>query len=164
VARAEESGLEAGSVDLVTVAQALHWFDIDAFFVEAQRVLRPDGVVAFWCYQNCTIDAHCDAVVRATFDEVEDYWPPERDIVENQYPHIPMPFDEIGVPPQSMCLQWRAEQLLAYMNTWSATQRCLAATGRDPVGKHAAALLAAWGPGERTVRWPLVLRAGRRRA
>ena len=163
VARAEGSGLEDHSVDLVTVAQALHWFDIDAFFAEADRVLKTDGILAFWCYQNCVVDVDVDAVVLDTFNEVEDFWPPERTIVEEEYPTIVMPFAD--VPTDNFCMRadWQADQLLNYMRTWSAAQRYTARHGRDPVDLHAARLRGAWGSGTRQVRWPIVLRVGRKR-
>lgn len=43
---AEATGLPTGSVDLITVAQAFHWFDRAAFRQECQRLLRPGGRVA----------------------------------------------------------------------------------------------------------------------
>src|ERR1043165_5287441 len=42
---AENTDLGNASVDLVTVAQALHWFDFDRFYREVQRVLRPGGLI-----------------------------------------------------------------------------------------------------------------------
>ena len=50
VAPAEQSGLPAESVGLITVAQALHWFDLDRFYAEARRVLYSNGVLAAWAY------------------------------------------------------------------------------------------------------------------
>lgn len=162
VARAEDSGLAAESVDLVTVAQALHWFDIDAFFSEAQRVLRPGGVLAFWCYQNCIVDPEVDPVVLDAFAKVDDYWPPERTIVEEEYPHIEMPFADIEAGEFRMLADWTAAELLGYMRTWSATQRYLADRGNDPMDAYDGPLGSAWGDGRRTVQWPIILRAGRK--
>jgi len=160
VARAEDSGLPDNSIDLITVAQALHWFDIDAFLAEADRVLKPGGVLAFWCYQNCTVDDDVDPVVLDIFAEVEDYWPPERQIVEEEYPTIALPFEDVDIGEFCIVADWRAEQLLDYMRTWSAAQRFMAANGQDPVARHADALGAAWGDRTRQVRWPIVLRVG----
>lgn len=42
---AESTGLSAGSIDLVTVAQAMHWFDLERTRTEFARILRPGG----WC-------------------------------------------------------------------------------------------------------------------
>lgn len=162
VARAEESGLAANTIDLITVAQALHWFDIGAFFKEARRVLKPDGILAFWCYQNCIVDDDVDPVVLEIFAEVEDYWPPEREIVEEEYPTIGMPFDDVAMSEFCIVADWSADQLLDYMRTWSATQRFISAQGSDPMNRHADALRVAWGTGARQVRWPIVLRVGRK--
>ena len=162
VAQAENSGLADHSVDLITVAQALHWFDIDAFFDEADRVLKSGGVLAFWCYQNCIVDEDVDPIVFNIFTEVDDYWPPERTIVEDEYPTIAMPFEDVDIGEFCIVADWNADQLLDYVRTWSATQRFLAAQGHDPVESHAGALRAAWGKGSRQVHWPIVLRVGRK--
>lgn len=45
---AQHAIIRDGSVDLVTVANAAHWFDMAAFWRAAHRVLRPRGTVAVW--------------------------------------------------------------------------------------------------------------------
>ena len=162
VARAEESGLESASVDLITVAQALHWFNVDVFFAEASRVLKRDGVLAFWVYHNCRVGPDCDAIIDAIFGKVDAFWPPERDIVENEYPEVAMPFTEIPTDAFSMTTEWTADNALNYMRTWSATRRYLAEHGDDPCDEFVDELRSRWGAGTRTVSWPLVLRVGRK--
>jgi SAM-dependent methyltransferase len=163
IARAESSGLEAASADLITVAQALHWFDISAFFAEANRVLKAGGVLAFWCYRHCEVDdAPVMSVFRQFLEEVRDYWPQERAIVEDEYPLIDTPFMDLPVDDFSMSARWTADELLAYIDTWSATRRYVAARGRSPVDIHGDAFRLAWGAGRRTVAWPIVLRACRK--
>ena len=161
VARAENSGLDSGTIDLITVAQALHWFDINAFFAEARRVLKPGGVLAFWCYQNCIVDDAVDAIVLDIYASIDEVWPTEREIVEAEYPTISMPFAEASIGEYCMEAEWRAEQLIAYMQTWSAARRYQQAKGLDPIDEHADAIRRRWGDGPRQVRWPLVLRVGR---
>ncbi len=56
VAVAHESGLPGNSVGLLTVAQALHWFDFERFWTEANRVLIRKGVVAVWAYGINQVD------------------------------------------------------------------------------------------------------------
>ncbi len=157
VALAERSGFEPKSVDLITVAQALHWFDVDAFFAEAERVLRPRGVLAYWCYGLCSITPECDAVVQGAYAFVDDYWPSERMIVDGGYRDIEPPMHRLETPAFDMQVEWTAERMIAYIRTWSASQRYRRARGTDPLAGFAAALREHWGPGPRVVRWPLYL-------
>ena len=47
--KAENTTLRAGSVDFIVVAQAFHWFDVESFRVECQRILKPNGkVILVW--------------------------------------------------------------------------------------------------------------------
>ena len=161
-ATAEHSGLDASSVDLITVAQAMHWFDIANFFTEARRVLRIGGVLAFWCYARNRVNHDCDSIISRMFAEVEDFWPPERAIVENNYRDIEMPFEELAAPPFDMSVLWTADDILGYFRTWSASQRYMRELQADPVAKIEADLRLAWGPLRREVRWPLALRLGRK--
>ena len=97
VASAEQSGLPKASVDLVTVAQALHWFDREAFFAEAQRVLKPHGVLAVWCYNLFRIAPEIDRLVETFYREtVGPYWDFERRLVETGYRTIEFPFAELS--------------------------------------------------------------------
>ena len=159
VAPAEASALPAASVDLVTVAQALHWFNVERFFEEVDRVLRPGGALACWSYARCQVSSAVDVVLEDVYATVEDYWPPERAIVENRYRDIRMPWRETAIGPFSMQVEWTAAQMLDYMNTWSASQRFSRDRQRDPLAGHADRLVETWGDGLRAVRWPLVVRA-----
>ena len=161
-ATAEASGLEPGSADLVTVAQALHWFDIPRFFVECERVLKPGGILAVWCYERNRVDSECNPLIDRMFAEVEDYWPPERAIVENRYRDIDLPFAELPSPVFDMRALWQVDEILGYFRTWSASQRYVRDRGTDPVAVIESGLRKAWGKEKRTVSWPLTLRIGRK--
>jgi SAM-dependent methyltransferase len=163
VAPAEASGLADHSVDLVTVAQALHWFDLDRFYAETRRVLRPGGVVAVWNYNLFRLDPAVDAIVDHFYAvTVGPYWPPERRLVENGYRELPFPFTVITAPPFEMASRWSLEHLFGYLGTWSSVRRYMEAHSSDPVAALRGDLSAAWGDaGEREVRWPLALRVGR---
>jgi SAM-dependent methyltransferase len=165
VALAEDSGLETGTVDLVTVAQALHWFDLPRFYAEAGRVLVPGGVIAAWSYQLASVDAEVDHVIRHLYgDIVGAYWPPERALVERGYAGLPFPFAEISPPAFLMEETWDLTQLVGYLGTWSAVQRYREKTRSDPIDRIRPDLERAWGDRERprVIRWPLHLRAGRK--
>jgi SAM-dependent methyltransferase len=163
VAPAEASGLADSSVDLVTVAQALHWFDCPAFFSETKRVLRPGGVIAVWAYTLLKIASEIDVLVdRFYYETTEDHWPPERKIVEGRYCGIAFPFHELTPPSFQLEENWCLDQLLGYLRTWSATQRFIKERGFDPVNDLEHELLPKWGERNqaRLVHWPLHLRVG----
>jgi SAM-dependent methyltransferase len=165
VAPAESSGLADASVDLITVAQALHWFDLPGFYDEVRRVLRPTGALAVWTYGVLTVEgAAVDELVQRFYhDTVGPYWPAERRHVEDGYRSLPFPFAEIAPPPFSMAASWTLAELLGYFRSWSATGRFIAANGRDPVAALERQLTPLWGAPDRRrlVTWPLSLRVGR---
>jgi SAM-dependent methyltransferase len=164
VAKAEGSGLESGSIDLVTVAQALHWFNLDQFYPEVRRVARPGAVFAGWCYGLSRIAPEVDAVIEHLYtDIVGTYWPPERRYIEEQFRTLAMPFPEIPAPSFAMRAEWPLPALLGYLGTWSAVQAYRRKNGTDPLAQVADDLAAAWGPADspRRIDWPLYFRVGR---
>jgi SAM-dependent methyltransferase len=165
VAPAEASRLADASVDLVTVAQALHWLELPEFWIEARRVLTEGGVLAVWCYGIQRLDeVEIDRRLQAFYHSVVGpYWPPERRPVETGYRTIEFPFDELTAPAFDMALEWKLADLAAYLRTWSATNRFVRERGFDPVAALERELAPHWGAGARGVRWPLSLRVGRSR-
>jgi SAM-dependent methyltransferase len=166
-APAEQSGLTGGSVDLVTVATAVHWLDFDRFYAEAKRVLAPGGAIVVWSYNLPRVTPEISALVdRLSYQIVKAYWPPERRWVDEEYRHLPFPFREVEVPQFWIEERWDLSRLLAYIGTWSATQRYLQTHGRDPRELVAGELAAAWGDAdrEREIRFPIMMRAGYPRA
>lgn len=168
VAPAERSGLGAGSADLVTVAQALHWLVRPAFFAEADRVLRPGGVLAVWSYGPLRL---AEPAARKVFDRfysdvVGPYWPPERQLVDDGYRQITLPFEEVTAPAFAMETALTLAELAGYVGTWSATQSFVRARGSDPVPELVRELDAVWGEPDRPrpAAWPLALRIGRKAA
>lgn len=168
-ATAEQSGLRDGAVDVVTVAQALHWFDIPAFFTEVERVLAPGGVVAAWSYALARVSPKMDAIVETFYNRtVGPYWSPRRRLVDTGYATVAIPdaFEEMEPPNLEMEATWTLERFTAYLRTWSAVQSFIAEHGRDPVEQLQYELRPYWGEPHvtRRVRWPLAIRAARRRA
>ena len=168
VAAAEASGLGKGTVDLVTVAQALHWLNVESFYVEVERVLVPGGVLAVWTYGIQRLDEPgLDRALQHFYREiVGPYWPEGRHHVESGYQTLRFPFSELECPAFNMEKQWSLPQLLGYIGTWSATQRFRETQGRDPVLGLEGELELLWGGSgaSRLVRWPLSLRVGRKPA
>lgn len=164
-APAEASGLDAASCDHVTVAQALHWFCHDGFYAEVDRVLKPGGVFAAWTYTLLRSDPEINAAVAHFHDTVVGpWWPPERRWVDVGYAGMPFPYPAIAAPAFEIRLDWTLADLLAYLRTWSATQRCLKETGSDPTLALGDILQPLWGSPERarTIVWPIALLCGRK--
>ena len=163
VAPAEASAIDSASVDLILVAQALHWFDFDQFFREAKRVLKDDGVLAISSYKVLEITPEIDAIIWKFYRETTaPFWPPERDLVETDYMNIRLPFPELPHRQFEIRTRWNLNQLLGYLRTWSATQRFIAARGFDPVNSLLEEIGTVWkNPEEvREIKWPLHLRVG----
>lgn len=161
---AESSGLPDASVDLVTAAQAFHWFDFERFFAEVRRVLAPGGAVAVWTYNLARVSPEVDAWTdRMAHGIVGPWWPPERKWVNEEYRTIPFPFPEIEAPAMALEERWDLGRYLSYIRTWSAFQRYVRETGEDPIAATQEEIEAAWGGLglERMIVWPIFIRAGR---
>jgi SAM-dependent methyltransferase len=164
VAPAENSGIGSETIDLIMVAQALHWFDLDRFYAEARRVLKADGVLAASAYNLLHIEPAVDAIVNRYYHEVVGpFWPPERELVE-QFANLSFPFHEIDAPQFEITVQWNLDHLLGYLRTWSSTQRFIEAKGSNPLEQIMDELRSAWGKREQTrsVTWPLIVRVARK--
>ena len=164
IAPAEDSAISAERVALIVVAQALHWFDLDKFYAEVQRVAKPSGsIIAVWCYGLMEITPAVDQIISRYYHNViGKYWEPERQLVEQGYRGIPFPFHEIATPEFLMEATWTFNHFLGYLNTWSATQAAIRSEGVNPLGAIRTELCEAWGhvEMERQIRWPLFVRVG----
>ncbi|MCW8948962.1 MAG: class I SAM-dependent methyltransferase [Sedimenticola sp.] len=164
VCPAEQTDLPDQSIDLVTVAQALHWFDLEPFYAEVKRVLVKRGIIAVWTYNLFRLSPEIDALVNQLYRvTLANYWPAERQLVENGYADLPFPFKQVQeIPEFAMTAHWSLPHMLGYLRTWSAVTRCIDVTGNDPVTQIAAQLEQAWGDPtqERAVAWPLSMRIG----
>lgn len=165
LAHAESSGLADSSVDLVTAAQAVHWFDAPAFFAEAKRVLVPSGAIAIWGYGDPILDSSALHSTLHAFNRalLEPYWPAERQWLLDGYRTIAFPFQEIDFPRLVLEMRWTLPELGGYLRSWSATNAYVRRHGSDPVAEVERALATDWGEPDhaRLVRWPLYVRAGR---
>lgn len=161
---AENSSLEDGSVDLATVGQALHWFDLDGFENEVRRVLKPGGLLAVWSYAVLASEPDIDAAIHRLYEDIlGEFWTHERRMVEEGYASIDFDFEELDVPEFAMQATWDLPKLAGYLSTWSAGKRYEETHGVNPVTLVAEQLESAWGKPDREVmiRWPLTVRVWR---
>lgn len=161
---AEEAELPSAGIDLITVAQALHWFRHDDFYATARRAARPGGLLAGWCYNLPRVSAEVDDVCDHLYvNVVGPYWAEGREHIDACYRTIPFPFDDIAAPDFCCVAQWQMDQYLAYLRSWSAVQAFMRVRGHDPLSDIAERLAAAWGDAAdvKSVRWPIHMRVGR---
>jgi SAM-dependent methyltransferase len=164
VERAEEVSIEAHSVDLVTVAIAVHWFDLEQFYRAVRRVAADNGVLAVWTYHLPVIEPGIDRILAHYYRVVlAGYWPEQMRYLDERYATLPFPFDPLLPPEFSMRANWDLAHLSGFLESWSATRKYLQANGRHPLSVIWAELVDAWGdPSQRrTIRWPLYLKVGR---
>ena len=133
--RGEQTAFEDHSFDLITVAQALHWFDHEAFNQEVLRLLKPGGILAVWGYSLLRILPEIDELVDHYYNRIiGPYWAAERRHVDEQYRSIPFPFDLLDPPtPFFVETQWTLEQMEGYLHTWSSLQTYLHVHTHNPV-------------------------------
>jgi SAM-dependent methyltransferase len=163
-ARAEASGIAAGTVDLAVAAQAVHWFDLPAYYREVQRVTRPGAVIALVTYGLLRIGPDVDPLVDRFYTEVlGPYWPPERRLVESGYRSLAFPFLELPAPPLCMRVAWTLPRVLGFIGTWSALRGLERAGRAGLLEEFQHELSGVWGAPDapRPVGWDLVVRLGR---
>lgn len=162
VSPAEKTSFNDNQFDLITVAQALHWFDRDRFYEEAKRVGKQGSLLAVWGYALLYIEPAIDEMIMHFYNDiVGPYWDDARRLVEQEYRSIAFPFEEIQTPSFSIKVQWTIDQLGGYFTSWSATQKFIKEKGFDPVEPFIASLRNHWSTEARTVSFPIFSRLGR---
>ncbi len=162
ISPAEQTPFANHTFDLVTVAQALHWFDVDAFHREVRRVAKPGAVVAEWGYGLAQIAADLDPILLDFYrNRVGPYWDPQRKYIDDRYTTLPFPFADAQRAEFVVRRNWSLERFLNYLRTWSVVRQYIHENEEDPVLALGDALKSAWGDGEREIRFPVFMRVGR---
>lgn len=164
IALAESSGLEDSSIDLLTVATAIHWFNLDKFYPEVRRILKPGSVIAAWVYSDSCINEEIDRIVKNYSQNiVGSFWSLENKKAEQFEENIEFPFTRISTPSFSLIEQRTLKDYLNYLFTWSATQAYQKSNAKNPLDLIAEDLSNAWGDEniKRDVRWDLRIKVGR---
>lgn len=160
---AERTNFKKDQFDLVTVAQAVHWFNFKEFYKEVRRVLKPGGIIAVIGYGLLRINEHTDAVIDHFYmNIVGSYWDEERKYLDEKYQTIPFPFNEIPSPGFENKLAWELEHLIGYLKTWSAVKHYQKDKGHNPVDRVYEDLKRSFEK-KGTVTFPVLLRVGMKR-
>lgn len=134
VQASEQTNFSSGSINLITIAQAIHWFDFDRFYQEVRRVAANDAVIAVIGYSRPRLQLELDQLLDEFYTQtVGFYWDKERRYIDEGYMTIPFPFNELERPDFSMNYEWRLAHLIGYLSTWSAVKHYKAQTGKDPM-------------------------------
>jgi hypothetical protein len=160
---AEKTDFPDGAFDLITVAQAIHWFDFERFYAEVKRVAKAHSMIAVIGYPLFSINSQVDQVIHWLYYEIlYDHWDKERRYLDEDYKTIPFPFTEIPAPRFESKYDWNFDQLIGYLNTWSAVKNYIKANGSNPLEIIAKDLQSAWG-NETThpAKFPMIVRLGK---
>jgi ubiquinone/menaquinone biosynthesis C-methylase UbiE len=162
VASAENTFFRHHEFDLITVAQAVHWFDFDSFYKEIYRVLKPDGIFAILGYGLFSTNEDSDKIIQNFYSNIiGPYWDVERKYLDENYKTIPFPFDEIVTPCFVNNLIWTFEELIGYLGTWSAIQHYISKNNQNPLDLIYDELEVSWQKNDKKVIFPLLLRIGK---
>jgi ubiquinone/menaquinone biosynthesis C-methylase UbiE len=164
VESSEKVSLENSSIDLVTVAVAVHWFEFEKFYSEVKRVLKPEGIIAVWAYHIFDITPEINAVIEKFYYNVLDgFWPERFQYLDKKYQTLPFPFEEITPPKFKMITEWNLNQVAGFLSSWSGTKNYLQAKGYHPLNEIWDDLKNEWGSEniKREIHWPLHLRIGK---
>ncbi|VAW31101.1 SAM-dependent methyltransferases [hydrothermal vent metagenome] len=146
---AETTHFANDAFSLITVAQALHWFEFNKFWPEVHRVLKPGGIFAAWGYSWFHISTEIDAIIATKLmPPIKNFWAAQNQLLWDGYQAIPFPFVTIPTPQIILAQQWNLAQLLAYLGSWSAVRHCIEANGDEFFVELTAALGKAWGSAE----------------
>ena len=158
---AEKTTFSDNQFDLITVGQALHWFDLEKFYNEVNRVAKKDALLAVWGYAVCKVNKQVDEHFYHFYNHVVGpYWDSARKLVEEEYKNIPFPFDQISTPKFSIDVEWTLEEFAGYLTTWSATQKFIKDKNYNPVLEVVKLMQPCWNEKEK-VSFPVFLKLGR---
>ncbi|TDE30357.1 class I SAM-dependent methyltransferase [Flavobacterium ranwuense] len=162
VAAAENTLFKDQEFDLIMVAQAVHWFDFDLFYKEIYRILKPEGIFAILGYGLFSTNSDSDKILRNFYHNIiGQYWDAERKYLDENYKTIPFPFNEIVTDPFENKLTWTFEELIGYLETWSATQHYISKNDSNPLDLIRDDLKISWQKSDKKVTFPLLLRIGK---
>lgn len=156
--------VKPSTIDLITVAQAIHWFDLDSFYEEAQRVLKPQGIIAIWCYHHTRISPEIDKILEHYYDSVlQPYWALNMSYVREHYRTLEFPFEELPAPRFVISKKWEFDDLMGYVMSWSSTLEMIHKEGRFKFELLEEELLSCWvdTTQKKIIEWELYLRIGR---
>lgn len=165
VCPAEQTPFADNSFDLITVATAYHWLDAARFRTEVLRVARPGAVIAAWAYNllSSEDEAITELIIWFCDELVKAYWDAERRHVAENYANIDFDYAELPSKTFQSAVHWSRNELMGYLETWSAVQNYIKANQSSPLGLLEEKLRRYWPDADekKDFVFPVFLRLGR---
>lgn len=164
VERSEDTSFIDNQFDLITVAQALHWFDFKSFNKEINRVCKNGAIVAVWGYGLLRIEESIDLLLDSFYtDIIGPYWNKERKYVDDEYASIPLDFKEINLKKDYLIkTYWTIGDLEGYLNSWSSVQNYITKNKQSPVDQIIESISVYWdNQTTKEINFPIFTRIGR---
>ena len=159
---AESTDFHYNQFDLITVAQAVHWFDFNTFYAEVYRILKPNGIIAILGYGLFSTNPDADTILLDFYHNiVGPFWDAERKYLDEHYKTIPFPFEELEAEQFSNEFTWNFDQLVGYLETWSAVEHYKAHHNQNPIDLIREELETSWNNNDKKVTFPMLLRIGK---
>ena len=159
---AEKTNFPDDCFDLVTVAQAIHWFDFEKFYVEMKRTAKPNAMLVVMGYGKIEVTPEIDSIINNFYkNTIGSYWDKERKYIDELYKTIPFPFEEIKTPSFFITYNWTLDHFMGYLGTWSAVKHYINDKGQNPLHLIQNQLKDLWeNDSIKKIRFPLLLRIG----
>jgi SAM-dependent methyltransferase len=158
----EQTVFEPKSIDLICVAQAIHWFNREKFYDEVKRVAKPNAIIAVWGYGLLSVSEEIDKLLRDFYvNVIGSYWEKDRKHVDEEYRTISFPFREVKCPPFSIQAEWSLRELEGYLFTWSSVQKFIHEHGHNPVDELMKSIQPLWNADKREIHFPIFMRLGK---
>ena len=163
VGTAEKTEFEDNKFDLITAAQAAHWFNMEAFNAEMRRVCKNSGIVSVWGYGLLRINDPINKLIDKFYNDIiGPYWDAERRHIENEYNSLNFDFDELNTPKNLFIkIRWTLREFEGYLNSWSSVQNYKELKKENPVTWMMDNLKKLWGENvQKEVRFPIFMKMG----
>ena len=158
---AEKTNFKGNYFDLITVAQAVHWFNFGEFYAEVNRIAKHGAVLAIVGYGQVQVTPPINKVMEGFYwDMFGKYFTDNRQFVEKRYETIPFPYHELKAPEFSIKLKWTLKDMHGYLRTWSPVVKFMTEYRQDPTVKVIKQLEELW-EDEQQVSFPVFLRVGK---
>ena len=164
ITRSEKTPFKENQFDLITVAQAIHWFDIKAFTSEVKRVGKNGSKICVWGYGLINVDEKVNPIIQRFYNDLTGpYWNTERRHIDSNYETINFDFAALEAPKNlKIRSNWKLDELIGFLNSWSAVQNYMKENnGENPVEKIVDELAEVW-PGNiiKQVSFPIFMKIG----